>query len=231
MYWLDKHLIFPHPQYADAEGLLAIGGDLSLSRLLLAYENGIFPWFNEGDPILWWSPDPRFILYPSSVKVSKSMKRIVRKRYFEIRYDTAFIQVLDACASIPRRGQEGTWLIEEMKEAYIELHENGLAHSVEAWLDGELVGGLYGVSLGRCFFGESMFAKVSNASKACLIDLGQQLAQLDFLLIDCQIHTTHLERMGGEYMDRDDFLAILEKNKSLPTLKGKWQFGNKQRGS
>lgn len=224
MYWLDKRLVFPHPRYADQEGLLAIGGDLSLSRLLLAYENGIFPWFNEGDPILWWSPDPRFVLYPSSVKVSKSMKRIMRKQYFEIRYDTAFAQVLDACASIPRRGQDGTWLIEEMKEAYIELHENGLAHSVEAWVDGELVGGLYGVSLGKCFFGESMFAKVSNASKACLIDLGQQLAKLDFLLIDCQIHTEHLERMGGEYMDREDFLAVLEKNKSLPTLKGKWQF-------
>jgi leucyl/phenylalanyl-tRNA--protein transferase len=222
MYWLNKDLVFPDPKYAPKEGLLAAGGDLSPQRLLLAYQYGIFPWYNEGEPILWWSPDPRFVLFPSSIKVSKSMRRIMRKGTFELRLDTAFEAVLEACANVKRAGQNGTWLIPEMQKAYLSLHHYGYAHSVEAWQNGELVGGLYGVALGRCFYGESMFAHVSNASKAALIYLAQQLEARGFELIDCQAETSHLASMGAEFMARSSFLRILEESRQQPTLRGTW---------
>ncbi|MCP4440602.1 MAG: leucyl/phenylalanyl-tRNA--protein transferase [Aureispira sp.] len=222
MYWLSKDLVFPHPKYADEDGVLAVGGDLSIERLLLAYENGIFPWYNEGEPIVWWAPDPRFVLFPSEISVSKSMRKIIRRKTFEVRYDTAFEQVIEACSSTPRLGQSGTWLIPEMIEAYIQLHQLGLAHSVETWQDGELVGGLYGVSLGKCFFGESMFSHRSNASKTALIHLAQTLDKQNYSLIDCQVHTPHVESMGARLIPRQEFTNYLEKNKKEPTKQESW---------
>lgn len=152
MYWLNNRLEFPDPRFAPKDGLLAAGGDLSPQRILFAYQNGIFPWYSEGEPILWWSPDPRFVLYPSEVKISKSMRQVMRRNIFELKFDTAFGDVIRNCSQVPRKGQDGTWLVPEMIEAYNHLHELGLAHSVEAWQEGRLVGGLYGLSLGKCFF-------------------------------------------------------------------------------
>lgn len=217
-----NELSFPHPRYADEDGVLAVGGDLSIDRLLLAYANGIFPWFNSGEPIIWWSPDPRMVLYPDDLKISKSMKPVLKQHLFEIRYDTAFEQVMRHCAAVPRIGQSGTWITDDMLTAYAALHQAGYAHSVEAWQNGELVGGLYGVSLGRCFFGESMFTKVSNASKAAFIHLVQKLKEKGFELIDCQVHTSHLQSLGAREIPRADFLAILEGNKNEKTLQGSW---------
>jgi leucyl/phenylalanyl-tRNA--protein transferase len=222
MFKLNDKIEFPHPKYADDEGFLAFGGDLSPQRLLLAYANGIFPWYNPGDPILWWSPDPRMVLFPANLKVSKSMRQVLRRNYFEIRYDTAFKEVMLACAEVPRPGQEGTWITDEMLEAYLKMHELGFAHSVEAWQDGKLVGGLYGMSLGKCFFGESMFAKVSNASKAAFITMVQKLKSLDFQLIDCQIYTKHLASLGAYEIPRANFLEHLADNSQEPTLRGSW---------
>lgn len=207
---LSDQLIFPPPAYAEPDGLVAVGGDLGPDRLLLAYRTGIFPWFSPGDPILWWSPDPRFVMKPQDIKISKSMKQVISRGTFRITYDQAFEQVISNCKSIPRDGQPGTWITNEMKRAYCHLHDLGYAHSVEAWQDDELVGGLYGVSLGGAFFGESMFSRVSNASKAAFIHLAQHLQTLDFSLIDCQMHTAHLESLGASNMDRDQFLTILE---------------------
>lgn len=222
MYWLDAELTFPDPQYAPKEGLLAAGGDLSPQRLLMAYQYGIFPWYNEGEPILWWSPDPRFVLYPKAIKISKSMRRVLRSGVFELRFDTAFEDVLKNCASIKRQGQMGTWLIPEMQEAYRRLHEQGYAHSVEVWQEGVLVGGLYGVALGRCFFGESMFAKVSNASKVALITLAKQLQVRGYELIDCQVETAHLATMGATFIERRKFLDLLKKNQESSTEHEHW---------
>ncbi len=222
MYWLDSELVFPDPRKAPEEGLLAAGGDLSPKRLLFAYQHGIFPWYNEGEPILWWSPDPRFVLYPKAVKISKSMRQVLRKEVFELRFDTAFEQVLEECAVAKRAGQQGTWLIPEMRAAYLRLHHYGYAHSVEAWQEGQLVGGLYGVSIGRCFFGESMFAKVSNASKTALIGLAQALEVRGFELIDCQAETKHLASLGAGFITRADFLDLLERNRTEPTIRGSW---------
>lgn len=222
MYWLSSDLVFPDPKYAPKEGLLAAGGDLSPQRLLLAYHYGIFPWYNEGEPILWWSPDPRFVLYPKAIKISKSMRKVLRNGGFELRFDTAFEEVLNNCAATKRAGQEGTWLIPEMQAAYLRLHQYGYAHSVEAWKDGQLVGGLYGVSLGRCFFGESMFAKTSNASKVALIGLAQELDARGFELIDCQDETKHLTSMGATFIERSAFLNFLEKNQAYPSQRGFW---------
>lgn len=224
MYWLTKELVFPHPKYASVEGLLAAGGDLSPRRILLAYEHGIFPWYNEGEPILWWSPDPRFVLLPSEIKISKSMQRILKKGVFQCTFDQNFEQVIEQCGSIKRVGQKGTWLTEEMKEAYIALHKMGFAHSVETWQDGELVGGLYGLSLGKCFFGESMFANVSNASKAALIFLAQTLDQQGFDMIDCQAETKHLTTMGAKFISRTAFSDYLKQNKQKKTIRGNWTF-------
>ena len=226
MQWLGKEIRFPNPRYASAQGLLALGGDLSPERLMLAYQMGIFPWYNAGEPVLWWSPDPRFVLPPSAIKVSKSMRRILRKASFEVRYDTAFEAVVEQCAAVPRVGQNGTWLIPEMQNAYINLHRLGYAHSVETWLDGTLVGGLYGIVLGKVFCGESMFAKASNASKTALIHLAYHLQREQFTLIDCQAETSHLASMGARFMRRDNFLDLLENNRQHRLTPQDWTHWN-----
>ena len=204
----SKKLEFPHPSYAEEDGLLAVGGDLSADRLLLAYSNGIFPWFNDDSPILWYAPDPRFVIYPSKIKISKSMAGILRKKTFSLSIDRSFKEVIKHCAAINRRDQAGTWITQDMIDAYSKLAALGYAHSVEVWQDGLLVGGLYGVLINGVFCGESMFSKVANASKAALIFLAQEI---DLRLIDCQFHTDHLESMGGEYLSLTEYLAILTK--------------------
>lgn len=214
---LTQELIFPPVIYSEPDGLLAVGGDLSLDRLLLAYNSGIFPWYSPPSPILWWSPDPRFVIFPERVRVSKSMRQVLRRGTFEIRFDTAFPQVIQQCKTVPRKGQEGTWITPEMQKAYIYLHKMGYAHSVEAWRGERLVGGLYGIAIGRCFFGESMFALESNASKASFIALAQILEKKEYKLIDCQVHTPHLESLGAEFIPREKFLSYLDSNKNLPT--------------
>lgn len=221
---LDDSLYFPPVHNADEHGILAFGGDLSIKRLLLAYRSGIFPWYNEDDPtILWWSPDPRFVLFPGKLKVSKSMRQIIRKGVFRVTYDQNFREVIVACKYIKRRGQYGTWITDDMVEAYCRLHEKGFAHSVEVWSsENQLVGGLYGVSLGRCFFGESMFNKMSNASKTGFISLTQNLTKLGIELIDCQVHTQHLESLGAENIAREHYLTFLQNHLNHPTLQGNW---------
>jgi len=210
VYKLSKELIFPSPELSEEDGLLAIGGDLSLERLLLAYSNGIFPWYNEGEPILWWCPKPRFILKPNEVKISKSMKKIIKKKQFTVTFNNDFEGVINNCKSM-RENNEGTWITEDMKNAYINLFNCGYAISVETYLDNELVGGLYGVKIGKCFFGESMFSKVSNSSKIALITLADKLQKEDFILIDCQMHTAHLESMGGKSVKWTDFQEMLHR--------------------
>jgi leucyl/phenylalanyl-tRNA--protein transferase len=206
---LPQQLVFPDPLLADPEGLLAVGGDLSPPRLLLAYTMGIFPWFNEGDPILWWCPDPRSILDPDGLKVSRSLARVLRRDEFTITFDRVFDQVVENCGELRRRSGEGTWITAEMASAYGRLHELGYAHSVEAWKDGSLAGGLYGVAIGRCFFGESMFFRAANASKAAFAILVSRLAALDYALIDCQLHSGHLESLGAVLIPRHEFLKKL----------------------
>mgnify|MGYP000462475823 CR=1 FL=1 len=221
--FLSEDLIFPSAEQSTPRGIVAIGGDLSLDRLILAYRKGIFPWYNENDPIIWWSPDPRFILRCENLKVAKSMRPIFNKKKFRITYDQAFEEVIRACSHPrPNLPEDGTWLTEEMIASYIYLHKLGLAHSIEAWKGNELVGGLYGVSLGRAFFGESMFAKESNASKAAFITMVQKLQEYDFTWIDCQIHTNHLESLGGENVSRTDFLKMLDLALEQDTLRGNW---------
>lgn len=210
IHWLTKKLIFPPYHYASEDGLLAVGGDLSVERLQLAYSTGIFPWYNPEDPILWWSPDPRFVLVPSELKISRTMRQVLDRKTFEITTNQAFEQVMRGCQAAKREGQQGTWISDEIVEAYCKLYELGWAHSIEAWQDGELVGGLYGVKIGRCFSGESMFAKKSNASKAAFITYIRQIAQEGIALIDCQTRTPHLESLGGKFMSRKDFLTYLK---------------------
>ena len=222
VYRLTEEIIFPPPQLADKTGLLAVGGDLCEERLLLAYSLGIFPWYSEDEPILWWSPDPRLVLSPCKITVSKSLEKVIKKGVFDITFDAAFEQVISLCSSAGRRKNEGTWILPEMIDAYCVLHESGHAHSVEAWKDGNLAGGLYGVSLGRCFFGESMFTLESNASKVAFACLVKYLAENSFDLIDCQISTGHLKRFGARDIPRSLFLKQLKKSLALPTLKGKW---------
>ena len=205
----SKKLEFPHPSYAEEDGLLAIGGDLSADRLLLAYSNGIFPWFSDNTPILWYAPNPRFVIYPSKIKISKSMASCIRKNTFSISIDQNFDEVIRSCSSINRKDQDGTWITEDMIRAYTTLYTMGYAHSVEVSQEGVLVGGLYGVLINGVFCGESMFSKVPNASKAALIYLAQEI---DLQLIDGQFHTAHLESMGGEYLPLSDYLAILTKD-------------------
>jgi len=224
VYLLPDELVFPSPQLARKEGLLAVGGDLSQERLLLAYRMGIFPWYSEDEPIMWWSPDPRLVLYPSEFRVSRSLKKTIKKQMFKLTVDEAFESVINACARSRTKADEGTWIVEEMIAAYYRLHESGLAHSVEVWQDGKLVGGLYGVSLGKCFFGESMFTHISNASKVALVTLVQHLQALEFDFIDCQISTPHLLRFGAQEIPRTRFLRELEQALKFPTLKGKWSF-------
>jgi len=223
VYQLTKELRFPPPEEADSSGLLAIGGNLRPERLLLAYQLGIFPWYEEGLPILWHSPDPRMVLLPSKLRISRSLRRLLRDPPFEIRLDTAFEAVIRACASTPRREGDGTWITEEMIDAYHRLFELGYAHSAEAWAGDELVGGLYGVSLGGCFFGESMFAHQSNASKIAFATLVEQLVDWNFDLIDCQIHTDHLERFGATPWPRSEFLAALKNALLRQTRRGPWR--------
>jgi len=211
MYLNDSNPYFPPVEEADEEGLLAIGGDLSAERLLLAYRSGIFPWFNETDPICWWSPDPRFVLFPAQLKVSKSMQQVLKKQTFQFSTNKAFEKVIQACSRVPRNGQDGTWITSKMQEAYIHLHQLGFAHSAEAWLNGELAGGLYGIRLGKVFFGESMFSLCSNASKFAFISYIQQLQKEDVQLIDCQLHTQHLESLGASMIPRKKFIQHLKK--------------------
>ncbi len=207
-YLLDEaQLAFPHPRLADEDGLLAIGGDLSEERLLLAYQNGIFPWYDEDTPILWYSPHERFVILKGNLKISKSMRQVLRSKRFQVTYNQAFEQVIDQCARIVREGQQGTWILPEMKAAYISLHEHGYAHSVEVWEQDQLVGGLYGVKVGNVFGGESMFSKVSNASKVALISLAEDFG---ISLIDCQVHSAHLESMGATLIPQEEFLAIIQ---------------------
>ncbi|GAB4125354.1 MAG: leucyl/phenylalanyl-tRNA--protein transferase [Raineya sp.] len=221
-HFLNKQLYFPPIEEADEEGIVAIGGDLSTERLLLAYKSGIFPWFSPGDPIVWWSPDPRFVLYPEKIKISKSMKQLFKKQSFKVSLDLCFEDVITNCSAIRRKGQEGTWITNEMKKAYQKLHKLGYAHSVEVWQEDNLVGGLYGVALGRCFFGESMFSKVSNASKYGFITLVQALREKGFKMIDCQVYTEHLESLGAELVERRRFKEELEKATTEPSIEGNW---------
>ena len=225
-YWLSEELLFPPPQLADADGLLAIGGNLSVKRLVLAYRNGIFPWYSRGEPILWWSPDPRFVLFPDELKVSKSMKQVLRSGQFTVTFDTHFKEVIHACKRIARKGQHGTWITRDMAMAFQQLHLAGFAHSVEVWNTntGELAGGLYGISLGRHFYGESMFSYQSNASKTGFIVMVKQLTQWGFSLIDCQLHTQHLESLGARNIPRTEFLLMLKENRAKETLRGDWRF-------
>ncbi|WP_421824105.1 leucyl/phenylalanyl-tRNA--protein transferase [Flagellimonas oceanensis] len=207
---MSKKLEFPPVDTASEDGLLAVGGDLSPERLLLAYKNGIFPWFNDDSLILWWAPDPRMILYPDKVKVSKSMRKVIRDGTFTLTKNTCFEQVMDYCAQIERKGQDGTWITPEMKTAYMNLYKKGHAKSFEVWEDGELVGGLYGVDLGHVFCGESMFSLRPNASKYAFIQMAQEFGEKGYKIIDCQVHTNHLESMGAESVPRKDFLEILQ---------------------
>jgi len=220
---LDDTYTFPDPKRATLfDGLLAYGGDLSPKRLLNAYKNGIFPWFNEGDPILWWSPNPRLVLYPNEFKRSKSLKRVIRNKGFEIRLDKDFESVIEYCSSVPRMGQEGTWLTDEMKEAYIKLHYMGFAHSVETYLDNKLVGGFYGVSIGKAFFGESMFSLVPNASKVALSFLSNIFIEKCYDFIDCQVETEHLMSLGARLISQDEFLEQLKEAIDKPSDIGSW---------
>ncbi len=225
VYRLDDRLLFPDPRLASEEGLLAVGGDLRPERLLLAYEHGIFPWFNTGEPPMWWSPDPRYVLYPEHLNVSKSMRTLLKRHSFQVTLDRDFARVIRACARPSLgRSESGTWITAEMEAAYIELHRIGYAHSVEVWHEEELVGGLYGLSLGRLFFGESMFTHRSNASKFGFIRLVQQLAEWNFQLIDCQQGTSHLISLGAEPILRETFLYHLQEQDYSTTRRGAWAF-------
>lgn len=200
----------------EPDGLLAAGGDLSVDRLVAAYSRGIFPWFSHGDPILWWSPDPRYVLEPAGIHIGRSLRRTLARQPFRITFDTAFPAVINACATAPRDGQRGTWITRNMLDAYITLHRAGHAHSVEAWQDDLLVGGLYGVSLGRMFFGESMFARADDASKVAFAVLCRHLAAWQFPLVDCQMETAHLARFGGHFIARDAFVTVVKSAQALP---------------
>jgi len=222
-FYLPKNtLYFPPVEKANKDGILAIGGDLSVERLLYAYESGIFPWFSPGDPIVWWSPDPRFVLYPQKIKVSKSMKQLFKKQAFQVTLDNDFEEVIKNCRYIKREGQTGTWITDGMQEAYTKLYQLGYAHSVEVWQERNLVGGLYGVSLGKIFFGESMFSKMSNASKYGFITITKILEEKGFKLIDCQVYTEHLESLGAEFIRRWQFMEELEEALQAPTIQGSW---------
>jgi len=212
MFLLNNDLFFPALQTADEHGLLAIGGDLSTERLLLAYRSGIFPWFNEDEPICWWSPDPRFVLSPAELKVSSSMKTVLQNGKYRFTINRAFEQVIQNCKTVARNGQDGTWISPAMQHAYATLHELGYAHSAETWQDGELVGGLYGIRLGKIFFGESMFSLKPNASKFSFINYVRQLQKENVQLIDCQLHTNHLESLGARMIPRELFSQILVTN-------------------
>lgn len=222
VYLLNDSLIFPHPENAEPNGLLAVGGDLSEERLLLAYRNGIFPWYSEGDPIMWFSPDPRLVIFLDDLYVSTKLKKTIRSNAYEVKFDSRFEEVIKRCSKTDRRGQDGTWITDEMIDAYIGLHKSGYAHSVEAFQEGELVGGLYGVSLGGAFFGESMFFEASNASKVALYHLVEKLKSWNFDFIDSQVPNDHMKSMGGKELGRGEFLELLENSLSKQTKLGRW---------
>lgn len=209
IYQLPDEIIFPNPELAEEDGLLAVGGDLSFERLLLAYCNGIFPWYSDGDPILWWCPKPRFIIKPNEVKISKSMNRVFNSGKFKVTFDNDFEGVIRNCKEL-RENKEGTWINNDMMEAYINLFKKGFASSVEVYRDEKLVGGLYGVKIGKCFFGESMFSIETNASKVALISICKRLEEEGYIFLDCQMHTNHLESMGGKFVSWEDFKLMLE---------------------
>ncbi len=220
---LDHRLVFPEAHLADESGLLAVGGDLSAERLRLAYSLGIFPWYDEGLPIMWHSPDPRMVLLPEELYLARSLRKTMRRAPYRISFDTAFGEVIRLCSEIFRPGQGGTWITEEMIAAYEELHRQGYAHSIEAWQGEELVGGLYGVSLGSAFFGESMFAKAADASKIAFASLVEQLRNWNFDLIDCQVYTEHLEHFGAKEILRSEFMDMLDKCLLRETRLGPWR--------
>lgn len=227
-FWLDPDNTehpFPDPALAlrEPDGLLAVGGDLSPVRLLTAYCNGIFPWYSDEQPILWWSPDPRSVLFPDQLKVSRSLRKSIRRQSYHITLDTVFAEVIRACSQTPRPGQPGTWITAEMQAAYIELHKLGFAHSAEAWQDGKLVGGLYGVAVGKVFFGESMFAHATDASKIAFVYLLRQLQRWQFALIDCQVQTAHLDSLGAENVPRQKFIQLLHRYCTLEHIPGPWK--------
>jgi leucyl/phenylalanyl-tRNA--protein transferase len=222
LYVLDRRLIFPHPRLAE-DGLLAVGGDLRPERLLLGYRSGIFPWYHDGLPILWHSPDPRCVIRTDAVHVSRSLARVLKHGEYEVRYDTAFARVIRACKEAPRVGQEGTWITDEMEDAYVRMHELGYAHSVESWREGELAGGLYGVALGRMFFGESMFSWRSNASKVALVTVVKRMRDLGAAFIDAQVANPLTVSLGAEEWPRKVFLARLaEELAAEPERTGSW---------
>lgn len=223
VFLLSDKIEFPSPRLASKDGLLAVGGDLSQKRLLLSYRMGIFPWYSDFEPILWWSPDPRLVLYPRELRISKTLKKILKKNMFKITMDTAFFEVINHCAQVRLKKNEGTWIVKEVIDAYCKLHKTGFAHSVEAWYRNELAGGLYGVSLGKCFFGESMFTRISNASNVAFVKLVEYLDALSFHMIDCQVTTHHMIRFGAKEITRDQFLKELEKSLAAPTKKGRWR--------
>ncbi|MBO6938654.1 MAG: leucyl/phenylalanyl-tRNA--protein transferase [Deltaproteobacteria bacterium] len=218
----EDDVAFPPPSAATPEGIVAVGGDVSPERLVNAYANGIFPWPVEGYPLLWFSPDPRFVLEPSKVHVGRSLRKAMNRGHYRITADEAFTEVIDACAHAPRPGQDGTWITTELRNGYVRLHQLGFAHSIEAWEGERLVGGLYGVSLGAAFFGESMYAAAPDASKVAFATLCGVLEQWDFAFVDCQVHTPHLERFGAEDWPRPRFLDALSKALEAPTRRGSW---------
>ena len=223
IYQLPDEPLFPHPDEAEPDGLLAIGGSLSEKRLIAAYASGIFPWYSHDDPILWWSPDPRLVLFPEKFKVSKSLKQKINNDAFDIRIDFAFEEVIENCAKTKRKNEDGTWITNEMQEAYVKLFKLGLAHSVECWEGNKLVGGLYGISLGAAFFGESMFHKRSDASKVAFYYLSQLCLKLGFKVIDCQVTNPHLLSLGAEEIPRTEFLDILNTALENETIQGNWE--------
>ena len=225
--WLTSDLSFPSPELAlfEPNGLLALGGDLSCKRLIQAYSKGIFPWFNEDEPILWWSPDPRMVLFPAELKISRSLRKALQKHNYQVFADRSFDQVIAGCAA-PRHKQRGTWINPGMIKAYRELHLMGYAHSVETWIDGKLAGGLYGVALGRAFFGESMFSRTSDASKIAFVHLVKQLARWRFGIIDCQMKTAHLASFGAREIPRTQFTRIIEELIHYEGVEGMWRLDN-----
>jgi leucyl/phenylalanyl-tRNA--protein transferase len=222
IYRLIKEVVFPPSEQADPSGILAVGGDLSTERLLEAYRLGIFPWYSRGQPILWWSPDPRLALELDDFKISRSLRKTLKKEIFQVTFDQAFAEVIRACASVPRDGQRGTWITKEMRDAYVQLHQLGYAHSVETWCEGKLAGGLYGVSLGKAFFGESMFHRSADASKVALAALVQRLKAWDFHFIDAQMTTEHMLRLGAKELPRRVFLKRLALALRSPSKSGSW---------
>lgn len=223
VFLLNNSLVFPDPRCAESDGLVAVGGDLGIERLILAYQNGIFPWYSDGNPIMWFSPDPRLVLFLDELRVSKSLRKVINSEAFESRFDTCFEEVIMKCATIKRKNQDATWITKDMIDAYIQLHNEGFAHSVETFCEDKLVGGLYGISLGGAFFGESMFHSMNNASKVSLYHLVERLKLWRFDFVDSQISTNHMRTLGAREVRRESFLAMLELTLKSKTRRGKWR--------